>query len=197
MPSGNHGRIQFLLPMVSTVEEVAEFRRFLELCAQELGLPDHATPVGAMIETPAAAATSEALGEVSDFLAIGSNDLVQYTTAAERDNEHVAHLYLPFHPGVLRMLSLAVEGAERAGVSISVCGEIAAQPEGQVALLGLGVRRLSLHPARIPQARGLIQSLNCNRLRAAAEEWLVCATSEQVEDQLRQEVAKVTSTEVH
>lgn len=180
----NHvGRLKILLPMVSTVHEVLGFRRFLTEVADELSLAER-PQVGAMIETPAAALISRSLGKVSDFLAIGSNDLVQYTLAAERDNEHVADLYQPFHPAVLHLLQAAVRGADAAGVPISVCGEMAADANGQMLLLGLGVRRLSLHPARIGDARRLLPDLDCHKLKQLAGRCLECASAEEVLDLL-------------
>lgn len=173
-------RLKILLPMVSTVEEVVRFRDFLTEVATELSLTDHLPRVGAMIETPAAALVSRGLGETCDFLAVGTNDLVQYALAAERDNEHVADLYQPFHPAVVHLLRSAVAGADAAGVPISVCGELAAEARGQILLLGLGVRHLSLHPARIPDARGLIPGLDCRKLRRLAGRCLECSSSEEV-----------------
>lgn len=186
------GGLKILLPMVSTVDEVVGFRNFLQEVGRELGIRN-LPEVGAMIETPASALICRPLGEVADFLSVGTNDLVQYTVAAERDNEHVADLYQPYHPGVLRLLRCAVEGAEAAGVPLSVCGEIAADASGQVMLTALGVRRLSLHPARIPDARGLLPVLDCRKLQTLAKQCMACATAAQVEALLAAETERALS----
>ncbi len=191
------GRLRLLLPMVTGSEEVNSFREFLRETADELGIdPEVMPPVGAMVETPAAALTTEALGRVADFLAIGTNDLVQYTLAAERDNEHVAHLYQPLHPSVLRLIRVAVEGAQRSGTPISVCGELAASPLGQIVLIGLGVERLSMHPVKIEPARRLIRNLDSRKLRSAADAWTSLGTADAVIDELRQVMTEATEAEV-
>ena len=178
--------------MVSDVGEVDHFREFLGKVVEDLDLDAGMPAIGAMIETPAAALIARSLGEAGSFLAIGTNDLVQYTLAAERDNEHVADLYQPFHPAVLHLLRAAVEGAKAAGVPVSVCGELAAEPMGQVLLLALGVRRLSLHPARIPAARELIPALDSRKLRQLAHRCLQCANGQQVQDLVGEQLAQVS-----
>ncbi len=186
-------RLKILLPMVSNVGEVDHFREFLDGVVEELSFVQGTPAIGAMIETPAAALIARSLGEAGSFLAIGTNDLVQYTLAAERDNEHVADLYQPFHPAVLHLLRSAVEGATAAGVPISVCGELAADPMGQVLLMALGIRRLSLHPARIPMARELIPALDSRKLQQLAEGCLQCATAEEVLNLVAEHLAQLST----
>ncbi len=103
-----------------------------------------------MIETPSAAVTTDHLAEHSDFFSIGTNDLIQYTFAADRENQDVDHLYHPLHPALLRLLKEAIEGAARARKPISICGDMAGDPTFTWVLLGLGIRELSMAPATNP-----------------------------------------------
>jgi phosphotransferase system enzyme I (PtsI) len=106
-----------------------------------------------MIEVPGAALAAEAFAAEADFFAIGTNDLTQYTLAIDRGDEQVAHLYNPVHPAVLRLIQFATEAAVRAGIPVSVCGEIAGDPRFTALLLGLGIRTLSRAPASLPRVK--------------------------------------------
>ena len=114
-------------------------------------LPDPLPPLGVMIEVPGAALAADALAQVADFFAIGTNDLTMYTLAIDRGDEQVAHLYNPLHPAVLRLIQFATEAALRARIPVSVCGEIAGDPRYAPLLLGLGIRELS-HGRQFPAA---------------------------------------------
>ena len=151
--------------MISTIGELRRTREALEQVARRLRrrgvkLPESLPPLGAMIEVPAAALAADALAAEADFFAIGTNDLVQYTLAADRTDETVAHLYNPLHPAVLRLVQFAVEAAARRGIPISICGEIAGDPRYAALLLGLGLRELSMTPQHIPQVKQRIRSLD-------------------------------------
>ena len=113
-----------------------------------------------MIEVPAAALAADALALVSDFFAIGSNDLTMYTLATDRTNEHVAHLYDPLHPAVLRLIQFATQAALRSRIPISLCGEMAGDPRYAPLLLGLGLRELSMVPANIPVVKQRIRDMD-------------------------------------
>ena len=113
-----------------------------------------------MIEVPGAALTADALAQVSDFFSIGTNDLTMYTLAIDRSDEAVAHLYNPLHPAVLRLIDLATEAALRARIPVSVCGEIAGDPDCAPLLLGLGVRELSMSATALPRVKDRIRRLN-------------------------------------
>ncbi|HVJ51055.1 MAG TPA: phosphoenolpyruvate--protein phosphotransferase [Aliidongia sp.] len=152
------GPVRILLPMISSLGEVRETRAILEataarLRAQSVRLPDRMPPLGIMIEVPGAALAADAFAGEADFFAIGTNDLTQYTLAIDRGDEQVAHLYNPVHPAVLRLIQFATEAAVRAGIPVSVCGEIAGDPRYTALLLGLGIRTLSMAPSNLPRVK--------------------------------------------
>jgi len=159
------GHVRILLPMVSTVAEVRRAREILKRAASKLSrkgvkLPDALPPVGAMIEVPGAALGADALAQACDFFAIGSNDLTMYTLAIDRGNEHVAHLFDPLHPGVLRLIQFAAGAALRARIPISICGEMAGDPRFSALLLGLGIREFSMTPVSIPRVKQRLRDMD-------------------------------------
>ncbi len=163
--AANSGPVRILLPMVSTVSEVRRAREVLKKAAAKLrrrgvALPDTLPPIGVMIEVPGAALAADSIAQVSDFLAIGSNDLTMYTLAIDRGNEHVAHLFDPLHPGVLRLIQFAAGAALRARIPISICGEMAGDPRYSALLLGMGIRELSMAPSNIPRVKKRIREMD-------------------------------------
>ena len=184
-----HGPLRVLLPFVSSVEEVRAARALLRDVAAELaGVRPPAAPVqvGVMIEVPSAALTADLLAREVDFLAIGTNDLIQYTLAVDRTDERVAHLYQPLHPGILRLLRLVRRAAARAGVRLSVCGEMASDPALLAVLIGLGLTEFSMTPAAIPAARHLVASVRAATLRTIVNRALQLATTQEIEAYLEQ-----------
>jgi phosphotransferase system enzyme I (PtsI) len=160
-----HGPVRILLPMISSVGEVRQVREVLTAVAKRLrrrkiDIADPLPPLGVMIEIPGAALAADALAMVSDFFAIGTNDLTMYTLAIDRGEEQVAHLYNPLHPAVLRLIQFATEAALRAKIPISVCGEIAGDPRYAPLLLGLGIRELSMGPIALPRVKQRIRNLD-------------------------------------
>jgi phosphocarrier protein FPr len=155
-----HGSVKILLPMVSCVEEVRRARELLAKAGSGLatrGLAyDERIPLGIMIEVPSAAMIAERLAPEAAFFSIGTNDLVQYTLAADRTNPNVAGLGDALHPAVLRMIERCVKAGHGAGIGVSVCGEMARDRAAVPVLLGLGVDGLSMSPAEIPEVRSLI-----------------------------------------
>ena len=163
--AANSGNVRILLPMISTVAEVRKAREILKRAASKLTrrgitIPDPLPPLGVMIEVPGAALAADALAQDSDFFAIGSNDLTMYTLAIDRGNEHVAHLFDPLHPGLLRLLQFSAGAALRARIPISICGEMAGDPRYTALLLGLGIRELSMTPSNIPLVKQRIRDMD-------------------------------------
>lgn len=168
------GNVRILLPMVSRVSEVRRARQILEKVHQSMRrkkerVPATLPPVGAMIEVPGAALAADALAEVCDFFAIGSNDLTMYTLAIDRANEHVAYLYDPLHPAVLRLIQFSTEAALRRRLPVSICGEMAGDPRYTPLLIGLGVRELSMTAASIPWVKQRIREIELTAATRRAE----------------------------
>jgi phosphotransferase system enzyme I (PtsI) len=167
------GPVQILLPMVTSVQEIRAARELLARAARYLHrcnvpIPHPLPPLGTMIEVPGAALSADALAQVSDFFAIGSNDLTMYTLAIDRGDEHVAHLYNPLHPAVLRLMQFASAAAVRARIPISICGEIAGDPRFTALLVGLGFRQLSMTACSIPAVKRRILDLDMTQAVARA-----------------------------
>ena len=159
-----YGPVRILIPMVSSVVQMQQVRHIMQQVAKRLQrkgvkLPPKLPPLGAMIEIPGAALAADALAQVSDFFAIGSNDLTQYTLAIDRGDEQVAELYNPMHPAVLRLMQFTIVAALRARIPVSACGELAGDTNYTALLVGLGLRELSMSPARLPRVKQKIRSL--------------------------------------
>lgn len=167
-----YGPVRLLIPMVSGCEEVIAVQRALATCAAELRDEGLELPgridIGAMIEVPAAAIMLPALIEHLDFVAIGSNDLVQYTLAADRNNDDMGDLYDPMHPAVIQLIANTISTTIRAGRRVALCGEIAGDIEYVPLLLALGMTELSMHPQLILEVRELVNELDFKALRKHA-----------------------------
>ena len=166
--AGNFGPIRILLPMITTAHEVEVARRMLIECHAELKkegrqIPDALPPLGTMIEIPAAALSADSLAAVSDFFALGTNDLVQYTVAIDRSNDQVASLYNPLNPAVLRLMEFSIEAGNRAGIPVSICGEMGADPKFTALLVGLGIREFSMGYASLPRVKQRIRALSLEK----------------------------------
>ncbi|GIW93480.1 MAG: phosphoenolpyruvate-protein phosphotransferase [Pirellulaceae bacterium] len=166
------GELRVLFPMITTVEELRKVRRMLYRAGQQLaerGVEYLPVSCGMMLEVPAAAATLDLLLPLVDFVCVGSNDLVQYLMAADRDNPKVSHLYQPLAPAVLRVLQQSIQICRQAKKPITVCGEMAGQPRAFLVLLGLGLRSFSMSPAFLPSIKQLAQHVTVNQCRAWAD----------------------------
>jgi phosphotransferase system enzyme I (PtsI) len=170
--------------MVTQPDELIAVRTLFNLARQELkrenvDLPER-LPLGAMIEVPAAAINVRALLEHADFLAIGTNDLAQYTLAADRGNDALDNIYTPLQPALLRLLSHVIGSGRRAGKPVSLCGEIAGDTDFTALLLALGLQEFSMHPGQILQVRDHLATLDRSALRQHAPRLLRAHTHEQV-----------------
>jgi phosphotransferase system enzyme I (PtsI) len=181
-----YGDLRVLLPMISGVEEVRAFRAFAQAVMEELaeeGLAFRPDPaLGVMIEVPSAALTADVLAREVDFLSVGTNDLIQYSLAVDRNNEHVADLYQPGHPAILRMLRTVIAAAREAGISVSLCGEMAADPRYAALLVGMGLRRLSVTPRAVPTLKTRLRELAVAELEELAARCLEATTGPEVEE---------------
>lgn len=161
--AGYQGDMAIMLPMVSTLGELEETRALLEEVQEELEREKvpHASkiPLGIMVETPAAMMISDALAEHCDFLSIGTNDLLHYIMAIDRNNRHVAYLHEPLHPAFTRAIKRIIGAAHQAGKPVSVCGELASDPFMAALLLGLGIDRLSAAPRFVPGLKHMLRQL--------------------------------------
>ncbi|HER27296.1 MAG TPA: phosphoenolpyruvate--protein phosphotransferase, partial [Rhodospirillales bacterium] len=171
--AGAFGPVRILLPMVSTVTEVRRTRDIIKKVARNLkrrkvAIADPLPPIGIMIEVPGAALAADALAQVADFFAIGSNDLTMYTLAVDRADEQVAYLYNPLHPAILRLIQFSAQAALQADIPVSICGEIAGDPHYTALLLGLGFRELSMTASSIPRVKQRIRELDLAAAQARA-----------------------------
>jgi phosphotransferase system enzyme I (PtsI) len=152
-----HGRLKIMVPMISSLSEVQFAREQLARVVAELGAEDASLELGVMIETPAAAMIADLIAPQADFLSIGTNDLMQYTLAVDRTNEHVSYLYEPLHPANLRLIQRICHAARRAGIVVGMCGEMAGDPLHAWILLALGVGELSMAAQSIPLLKKIIR----------------------------------------
>jgi phosphotransferase system enzyme I (PtsI) len=164
-----HGDLRIMLPLITNIEELRETRSILEEEEDKLqkeGIPyNPGYKVGVMIETPAAAMIAARLTRYADFLSIGTNDLTQYALAVDRNNARLASRFSPYHPAVLELLLRTVEAGQEAGVEVSVCGELAADPLGVYLLLGLGINALSVAPSSLPEIKKVVRTVPASDAR--------------------------------
>jgi len=178
------GNVRILLPMVSWLEELEAANALIEEAKASLrvrGVPfDPDVPVGIMIEVPAAALIADALARRCAFFSVGTNDLTQYTLAVDRGNERVAQLYDPLHPAVLRLIDTTVQAAERAGIPVSVCGEMAGDALAVPLLVGLGISELSATPSAIPVVKEIVRALDVGAVAGDARAALQAGSAREV-----------------
>ncbi|HVT41192.1 MAG TPA: phosphoenolpyruvate--protein phosphotransferase [Gemmatimonadaceae bacterium] len=184
-----HGDVRVMLPLVITVDEVRQARFLLAEAARELaarGVPHRAeVPLGVMIETPAAAMCADALAKDVAFFSIGTNDLVQYTLAVDRSNANLATRFTPLHPAVLRLIQRTIQVGAAHGLEVGVCGEMASQPLMAFALIGLGIRQLSVSPRSLARMKQIVRGIHASAAAAAAFAALDAGTAHAAEALLR------------
>lgn len=159
-----HRNVRLMLPMISTLEELEQAKAVIEGCKTKLAQQgfefDQAMPLGVMIETPAAALMASVYASRVDFLSIGTNDLAQYTLATDRTNELVADIFDAMHPAVVRLIAMTVEAARHAGITVSVCGEMAGHAASTEMLVGIGIHELSVSPPLLLELKHRIRSVS-------------------------------------
>lgn len=189
------GDVRVMFPMISTAEELRQCKTLLNEVKEDLedaGIPFKTDlPVGTMIEVPSAAILADVLAREVDFFSIGTNDLIQYTLAADRNNENVANLYNPADPAVLRLIRGVVEAARKEQIEVNVCGEMSGEPLYTPLLVGLGLRQLSATPRKIPEIKRVIRQLSVPEAERLAESALNMETARQVGNYLRDQLRRI------
>ncbi len=184
-----HGDVRIMLPLVVSVDEVRAARTLLDEAAAELsaaGVPYRKqVPLGVMMETPGAAVAADTFAGDVAFFSIGTNDLVQYTLAVDRGNVNLAHRFTPLHPAVLRLIKRIVDVADAQGIDVAVCGEMASQPLMAFALIGLGVRELSVNPRAVSATKRLVRGISTALAIEAASAALAARTAPDAEREIR------------
>ncbi|MCL6495389.1 MAG: phosphoenolpyruvate--protein phosphotransferase [Ignavibacterium sp.] len=187
--ASKHKNIRFMLPMISTLDEIWKSKKIIEECKKELRKEkiefDNKIKIGIMIEVPSAAVMAKELASEVDFFSIGTNDLIQYLMAVDRGNDLVADLYQEFSPVVVRTIHHIVEGAREFNTPVSLCGEMAADTLAIPLLVGLGLDSLSMSPATILYAKRIINSFSYKKAKAMAEECLTFKTQQEIEERIK------------
>jgi phosphotransferase system enzyme I (PtsI) len=177
--------VSILLPFVGGLEEVRQTREVIQQVQRELSAAgkdfNPKIPVGAMIEVPSAALMAGILARELDFLSLGTNDLVQYTLAADREDENVAAYYQPLHPAVLHLIRTVVDGAKSAGRELTFCGEMGGNPLYTELLLGLGIRELSVAPGELLEVKSAIRETRIDEAQQLAQTALDLGTAQAIE----------------
>jgi len=188
------GQIRIMFPMVAGISDLLEARDALESCKAELREEGRAfnpkIPVGVMIEVPSAVFIADQLAAECDFFSVGTNDLIQYLLAVDRTNQHVAHIYQPLHPAVLRSLERVAAAAQNAGIPSIVCGEMSSDPVHLVVLIGLGYDRFSMSASAIPLMTRVIRAVDRAEAVDLVAEILKLRTPEEIEARLADELPR-------
>ncbi|MGZ5433912.1 MAG: phosphoenolpyruvate--protein phosphotransferase [Thermoanaerobaculia bacterium] len=187
------GKIKIMFPLVSGVQELRQVKTLvreirLELDAEGIAY-NRELQIGIMIEVPAAAVIADMLATEADFFSIGTNDLIQYSLAIDRGNENVSYLYEPLHPALLRLIKGVIDAGKRAGIPVSMCGEMASDPIYAIVLLGLGLEIYSMNPSSIPVVKNVIRSVRYRDCRRIAEAALLKKTAQEIEEFIIESVA--------
>ncbi len=183
-----HGNLKIMFPMISSMEELRWAKDQLEQCKQELlaeNIPfSNKIPVGIMVEIPSVAVMAECFAQECDFFSIGTNDLTQYALAVDRGNESVAHLYSYYHPSVIRLIQMTIDGAHKNDIFCGMCGEAAGDLHMIPLLIGLGLDEYSMTASSIPEAKEWIGKLSTEKCKELVKEVMKLKTATEVEQKL-------------
>ncbi|TXK86201.1 phosphoenolpyruvate--protein phosphotransferase [Paenibacillus sp. N3.4] len=182
--ASSFGQLKIMFPMIAVMEELQEAKRLLQeekekLIQESIAVSDN-IEVGIMIEIPAAALAAEFLAKEADFFSIGTNDLIQYTMAADRMNETVSYLYQPCHPAILRLIRMVIQAAKKEGKWVGMCGEMAGDEKAIPILLGMGLHEFSMSASSILPARALIKQLSHQEWAGYSEEIAAMSSQERI-----------------
>ena len=189
------GEVKVMFPLITNLQELMQAKMILRDVMEDLdeeSIPyNRDIKVGIMIETPSAALMGSSLARDADFFSIGTNDLTQYTLAVDRGNELVSTLYSPADPAVLRLIRTVIQDAHKAQIELTVCGEVASEPEYVILLIGMGVRVLSLAPPMIPEIKQVIRSVTVEECNRVARKALAMNSERQISSFLRDAARKI------
>jgi phosphotransferase system enzyme I (PtsI) len=196
--AARHGHVSMLFPMITNLEELLYVNKLVKETRNNLrreGVPfGEDVKTGVMVEVPAAAICIDAILRETDFISIGSNDLIQYLVAADRDNPKVAHLCESLNPAIFRLLHNVFAACHRTGTPVTLCGEMAGQPRSVLVLFGMGLRRFSMSPAFIPTIKALLASVTTAQAERYAHHVLQLNTNEEIRSYLTARLHEVSST---
>jgi len=189
-----HGKIKILLPMISGVDEIRQTKNILEEIKRGFRrskIPfDPNIEIGAMIEIPSASVIIDLLSQEVNFFSIGTNDLIQYSLAIDRVNEHVSYLYQPLHPSILRIINSIVQSANKSNIPVAICGEMAADPIHIIVLLGLGLKEFSMNPVAIPKAKRIIRNIRFDEVKGFVNGLFGIPTASEIEKVVRDWISR-------
>lgn len=188
--ASNYGKLAIMLPMISSVDEIRSAKDIINEVKEELKAEnikfDKNVKVGIMIEVPSAAIMAEQLATECDFFSIGTNDLIQYTVAVERGNEKISDLYTKFHPAVIRLIKMAIDGAHKSKIFCGMCGEAASDERFIPLLVGLGLDEFSMNPTKILNSRKMIRNLNHKECKKLVQEILRMSSASEIKARLEE-----------
>ena len=190
-----HGDVRVMFPLITNLQELRQAKMILRDVMEDMDEcavpynPD--LPIGIMIETPSSALTANMLANESAFFSIGTNDLIQYTLAVDRANEHVSTLFSAAEPAVLRLMRGVIQDAHRAKIDLSICGEVASDPEFVMPLLGMGVRTMSLAPPLIPEVKKIIRSVTIEECNHLSRKIATMDSHRQIQNYLRDSATRI------
>jgi phosphoenolpyruvate-protein phosphotransferase (PTS system enzyme I) len=196
--AGRDGKVSMLFPMITTLEELLFINNLVKETRSNLRREGVAfgedVKTGVMVEVPAAAVCIDAILRETDFISIGSNDLIQYLVAADRDNPKVAHLCEALSPAIFRVLHMVLDACQRTGTPVTLCGEMAGQPRSVLVLFGMGLRKFSMSPAFIPTVKELLSLVSTAQAERFAHHVLQLSTSEEIRSYLTARLHEVSSS---
>ncbi|MCI9040921.1 phosphoenolpyruvate--protein phosphotransferase [Dubosiella newyorkensis] len=189
-----YGKLCIMFPMIATIDEFRQAKAIFEQCKEDLIAEGVAVSddiqVGMMVEIPAAAVLADEFSKYADFFSIGTNDLIQYSMAADRMSENVAYLYQPYNPSILRLINMTIKGAHKNGKWVGMCGAMAGEPYAVPILLGLGLDEFSMSATQILKARKVVTSLSYEEMQKLAEHCLNLDSAAEVLDYVKSAVDK-------
>lgn len=198
--ANEHKNISFMIPMVSTIAEIRESKEIIEECKKELTESavkfNSELKIGIMVEVPSAAIMIYDFASEVDFVSIGTNDLVQYMLAVDRGNEIVSSQYLEYHPAIIRTIKFIIEESKRAGVEVSICGEMAAEIQAIPILIGLGLDSVSVSGSVIPMIKKIVRKISQKNCKKLVDQIIPLKTEEETKAKISEFVHKYLSEEI-